>query len=172
MADDERIEEKAIADPACKLLKVELEEVGAPRRSPEAEHERAIAIYDLLEENSFALVGPEQEKMPGPYHLYLRAEGRHIKFDTRTVEDVEIAQFYMALGPLRRVLRDYFQVCDSYYEAIRTKSPSQIQAIDMGRRALHNEGSEILRGRLAGKVELDELTSRRLFTLICVLQTR
>ncbi|MET1095112.1 MAG: UPF0262 family protein, partial [SAR116 cluster bacterium] len=114
----------------------------------------------------------EGEQRGGPFHLYLRAEGRHIRFDIRDSGDTELAQFYMALGPLRRVMRDYFQVCDTYYEAIRTKSPSQIQAIDMGRRALHNEGAEILRGRLDGKVATDEMTSRRLFTLICVLQTK
>ena len=117
-------------------------------------------------------VGGEGEQLGGPFHLYLRAEGRHIRFDIRDSGDTELAQFYMALGPLRRVMRDYFQVCDTYYEAIRTKSPSQIQAIDMGRRALHNEGAEILRGRLDGKVATDEMTSRRLFTLICVLQTK
>ncbi|MGB1357292.1 MAG: UPF0262 family protein, partial [Candidatus Puniceispirillaceae bacterium] len=108
----------------------------------------------------------------GPFHLYLRAEGRHIRFDIRNDTDSELSQFYMALGPLRRVMRDYFHVCDTYYEAIRTKSPSQIQAIDMGRRALHNEGADILRSRLDGKVATDEMTSRRLFTLICVLQAR
>ena len=110
--------------------------------------------------------------MDGPFHLYLRAESRHIRFDIRNDADSEMSQFYMALGPLRRVMRDYFHVCDTYYEAIRTKSPSQIQAIDMGRRALHNEGADILRSRLDGKVTTDEMTSRRLFTLICVLQAR
>mgnify|MGYP006243875757 FL=1 len=110
--------------------------------------------------------------LEGPFNLYLRAEGRHIRFDIRDSTDIELAQFYMALGPMRRVIRDYFHVCDTYYEAIRTKTPSQIQAIDMGRRALHNEGADILRGRLDGRVVTDEMTARRLFTLICVLQTK
>ena len=132
-----RTHDELVAGPAHRLVRIELDEANAPRRTAEAEHDRAISIYDILEDNSFSL-----------------------------------AQFYMALGPLRRVMRDYFQVCDTYYEAIRTKSPSQIQAIDMGRRALHNEGAEILRGRLDGKVATDEMTSRRLFTLICVLQTK
>ncbi|NCF48101.1 MAG: UPF0262 family protein [Bacteroidetes bacterium] len=155
-----------------RLVKLELDEINAPRRSAEAEHERAIAIYDLLDDNQFALLDVSGQALSGPFHLYLRAEGRHIRFDVRDGEDRKLGQFYMALGPLRRVMRDYFQVCDSYYEAIRTKSPSQIQAIDMGRRALHNEGSEILQSRLNGKVETDDLTARRLFTLICVLQSK
>ena len=106
-----------------------------PRRSAEAEQERSIAIYDLLEENIF-----EINDQSGPYHLSLRLEGRHVHFDIRAVTDKSLVQFFMAMGPLRRVMRDYFHVCDTYYDAIRTKSPSQIQAIDMGRRALHNEG--------------------------------
>ena len=150
-----------------RLVKIELDEAVTPRRSAEAEHERAIAIYDLLEENQFDLAG-----QTGPFHLYLRAEGRHIRFDVCNEIDVSLGQFFMAMGPLRRVMRDYFQVCDTYFDAIRTKSPSQIQAIDMGRRALHNEGSELLQARLNGKVETDFDTARRLFTLICVLQSK
>lgn len=150
-----------------RLIKIELDEIETPRRSAEAEHERAIAIYDILEQNQFTFTGAA-----GPYHLYLRAEGRHIRFDVRDHLDAELGQFFMAMGPLRKVMRDYFIVCDSYYDAIRTKSPSQIQAIDMGRRALHNEGSEILQARLNGKVETDFDTARRLFTLICVLQAK
>ena len=150
-----------------RLVKIELDEVVIPRRSAEAEHERAIAIYDILEENQFDLIG-----QTGPFHLYLRAEGRHIRFDICNEKDFSLGQFFMAMGPLRRVMRDYFQVCDTYFDAIRTKSPSQIQAIDMGRRALHNEGSELLQARLNGKVETDFDTARRLFTLICVLQSK
>ena len=150
-----------------RLVKIELDEAVTPRRSAEAEHERAIAIYDLLEGNQFDLVG-----QTGPFHLYLRAEGRHIRFDVCNESDVSLGQFFMAMGPLRQVMRDYFQVCDTYFDAIRTKSPSQIQAIDMGRRALHNEGSELLQARLNGKVETDFDTARRLFTLICVLQSK
>ena len=155
------------ADRRDRLVKIELDEAVIPRRSAEAEHERAIAIYDILEENQFDLVG-----QTGPFHLYLRTEGRHIHFDVCNENDVSLGQFFMAMGPLRRVMRDYFQVCDTYFDAIRTKSPSQIQAIDMGRRALHNEGSELLQARLNGKVETDFDTARRLFTLICVLQSK
>ena len=150
-----------------RLVKIELDDAADPRRSAEAEQERAIAIYDILEENQFAV--PQHA---GPFHLYLKIEGRHVHFDIRNADDVEIAQFFMAMGPLRRVIRDYFHVCDTYYDAIRTKSPSQIQAIDMGRRALHNEGSELLQSRLDGKVMTDFQTARRLFTLICVLQSK
>jgi uncharacterized protein (UPF0262 family) len=150
-----------------RLVKIELDDAGMPRRSAEAEQERAIAIYDLLEENIFRL-----HDQPGPFHLCLRLEGRHVHFDIREVTDKSLVQFFMAMGPLRRVMRDYFHVCDTYYDAIRTKSPSQIQSIDMGRRALHNEGSELLQARLDGKVKTDFQTARRLFTLICVLHSR
>jgi len=152
---------------AERLVKIELDDGAGPRRSAEAEQERAIAIYDILEENQFGV--PEHM---GPFHLYLKLEGRHVHFDIRNEDDIEIAQFFMAMGPLRRVIRDYFHVCDTYYDAIRNKSPSQIQAIDMGRRALHNEGSELLQVRLDGKVMTDFKTARRLFTLICVLQSK
>ena len=152
---------------AERLTKIELDDAAGPRRSAEAEQERAIAIYDILEENQFGV--PEHE---GPFHLYLKLEGRHVHFDIRNADDIEIAQFFMAMGPLRRVIRDYFHVCDTYYDAIRTKSPSQIQAIDMGRRALHNEGSELLQSRLGGRVITDFKTARRLFTQICVLQSK
>ena len=150
-----------------RLVKGDLDDAGMPRRSAEAEQERAIAIYDLLEENFFRL-----HEQSGPYHLCLRLEGRHVHFDIREVTDESLIQFFMAMGPLRRLMRDYFHVCDTYYDAIRTKSPSQIQAIDMGRRALHNEGSELLQARLDGKVKTDFQTARRLFTLICVLHSR
>ena len=150
-----------------RLVKIDLDNSGMPRRTAEVEQERAIAIYDLLEENSFSLDG-----RLGPYHLILRLEGRHVYFDVRQNNDAPLVKFFMAMGPLRRVMRDYFHVCDTYYDAIRTKSPSQIQAIDMGRRALHNEGTEILQARLDGKVKTDFQTARRLFTLICVLQSR
>ena len=152
---------------AERLVKIELDDGAGPRRSAEAEQERAIAIYDILEENQFGV--PEHM---GPFHLYLKLEGRHVHFDIRNEDDIKIAQFFMAMGPLRRVIRDYFHVCDTYYDAIRNKSPSQIQAIDMGRRALHNEGSELLQVRLDGKVMTDFKTARRLFTLICVLHSK
>ncbi|MCE2516545.1 MAG: UPF0262 family protein [Alphaproteobacteria bacterium] len=155
------------AGEAARIVHIRLDQPDSPRLSPEAEHERSIAIYDLIEQNSFSL--PDAE---GPYHLILRSDMRHIHFDIRSVDDLPIAGFFLAMGPLRRIIRDYKMVCDSYYDAIRTKTPSQIQSIDMGRRSLHNEGSVLLRERLEGKVIMDDNTSRRLFSLICVLKSR
>lgn len=149
-----------------RIIHIHLDQ-GGVRISAEDEHERNIAVYDLIEENIFVL--PER---PGPYHLIMRSDPRHIHFDIRSPDDEPLAGFFLAMGPLRRVIRDYRLVCESYYEAIRTKTPAQIQAIDMGRRALHNEGSELLQARLDGKVMTDFKTARRLFTLICVLQSK
>lgn len=154
-------------DATARIVKLELEMDPTRRISSAQEHERAVAIFDLLDENQFQLV-----KQAGPYHLYLRSDQRHIHFDIRDESDGVLVNFFMALGPLRRIMRDYFQVCDSYYDAIRTKSPSQIQAIDMGRRALHNEGSDILQERLANHATIDHATARRLFTLVCVLTSK
>lgn len=151
----------------ARIVHIRLDQPDSPRLSPEAEHERSIAIYDLIEENSFALSEAE-----GPYHLVLRSDARHIHFDIRSVDDMPIAGFFLAMGPFRRIIRDYKMVCETYYEAIRTKTPSQIQAIDMGRRSLHNEGSDLLKERLDGKATMNDNTSRRLFSLICVLKAR
>ena len=150
-----------------RIVKLELEMDPTRRISSSREHERAVAIFDLLDDNQFELL-----KAPGPYHLYLRTDQRHIHFDIRNISDEVMVNFFMALGPLRRIMRDYFQVCDSYYDAIRTKSPSQIQAIDMGRRALHDEGSELLQQRLENHAKLDHDTARRLFTLVCALSAK
>jgi uncharacterized protein (UPF0262 family) len=150
-----------------RIVLIRLDQPDSPPLSPEAEHERSVAIYDLIEENNFSL--PD---VGGPYHLVLRSDTRHIHFDIRTVDDEPLVGFFMAMGPLRRTIRDYRMVCESYYDAIRTKTPSQIQSIDMGRRSLHNEGSVLLQERLDGKVIMDEDTSRRLFSLICVLKSR
>ena len=150
-----------------RIVHIQLDQEGQPLLSPEAEHERSIAIYDLIEENYFTL--PENA---GPYHLIIRSDSRHIHFDIRSAAGHPLAGFFLAMGPLRRIIRDYRTVCESYYDAIRTKTPSQIQAIDMGRRSLHNEGSVVLKERLDGKVDIDHATARRLFSLICVLKAR
>lgn len=150
-----------------RIVHIRLDQPDAPRLTPEAEHERSIAIYDLIEENSFSL--PDAD---GPYHLVLRSDARHIHFDVRNVEDLPLAGFFLAMGPFRRIIRDYKMVCETYYNAIRTKTPSQIQSIDMGRRSLHNEGADLLKERLDGKVSMDDTTARRLFSLICVLKAR
>jgi uncharacterized protein (UPF0262 family) len=151
-----------------RIVKIELDGDSAGRRSPEIEQERAIAIFDLVEENTFAPV----IEHPGPYHLRLGIEESRLVVDVRDTDDNDLHRFILSLTPLRRIVKDYFEVCDSYFRAIRSASPSQIEAIDMGRRGLHNEGSEILRERLKGKVEIDFNTARRLFTLICALHIR
>lgn len=167
MKKDDVPDEMAHPNEMAHIVKLELELDPKRRISSAQEHERAVAIFDLLDENHFKLL-----KKAGPYHLYLRTDQRHIHFDIRNIQDEVLANFFMALGPLRRIMRDYFQVCDSYYDAIRTKSPSQIQAIDMGRRALHNEGSEVLQERLSNHATIDHATARRLFTLVCVLTSK
>src|SRR5262252_3910330 len=151
--------------PQRRLVKVTLDEASIGRSSREIEHERAVAIYDLLQENSFAPVGHDG----GPYALHLAVVSNRLVFDVRGTDGSAVVSHHLSLTPLKRIVRDYFMICDSYYQAIRTSTPSQIEAIDMGRRALHNEGSELLIQRLQGKIEIDADTARRLFTLITVL---
>ena len=151
-----------------RICEIKLDERSVVRRSADVEHERAVAIYDLIEENYFAPVGQD----PGPYRLHLSIEENRLVFDIRDEQDSNIAAVTLPLLPFRRIVKDYFAVCEVYYEAIKTASPSKIEAIDMGRRGLHNEGSEVLRARLDGKIDLDFNTARRLFTLICVLHIR
>jgi uncharacterized protein (UPF0262 family) len=151
-----------------RISKVSLDERTVVRRSAEVEHERAVAIFDLIEENSFSPTGRDG----GPFSLHLSIEENRLVLDIRTEDESPVGRIMLALGPFRRVVKDYFTVCESYYEAIRTATPSQIEAIDMGRRGLHDEGAELLRERLSGKVEMDVNTARRLFTLICVLHIR
>jgi uncharacterized protein (UPF0262 family) len=153
------------SDPNKRLVKVELDEVSIGRSSREVEHERAVAIYDLLEENAFSPIGHEG----GPYALHLAITGNRLVFDVKLADGGPVVAHHLSLSPLRRIVKDYFMICESYYQAIRTASPNQIEAIDMGRRALHNEGSELLMQRLSGKIDMDADTARRLFTLICVL---
>jgi uncharacterized protein (UPF0262 family) len=148
-----------------RLVKVTLDEESIGRSSREIEHERAVAIYDLLEENSFYPVGHDG----GPYALQLSIADNRLVFDVKLADGAPVVAHHLSLSPLRRIVKDYFLICESYYAAIRTSSPSQIEAIDMGRRGLHNEGSELLMQRLDGKIAIDVDTARRLFTLICVL---
>jgi uncharacterized protein (UPF0262 family) len=148
-----------------RLVKVTLDEGSIGRSNPDVEHERAVAIYDLLEENSFHPRGHEG----GPYELALSITSNRLVFDIKLADGSPVVAHHLSLSPLRRIVKDYFLICDSYYAAIRTASPDQIEAIDMGRRGLHNEGSELLMERLRHKVEMDVDTARRLFTLICVL---
>jgi uncharacterized protein (UPF0262 family) len=150
-----------------RLIHVELDERTMVRRQPEVEHERAIAIYDLIEENHFAPVG-----LTGPYRLLIGLEDNRLVFNVRSQEDDPLVQVPLPLRPFQKIVKDYFMVCESYFTAIKKSSPAQIEAIDVGRRGLHNEGSDLLIERLAGKIEIDFDTARRLFTLICVLHIR
>ena len=155
--------------PKQSIVQVFLDEVSIIRRSPEAEQERAVAIYDFLESNHFAPTGD----LEGPFHLYLRIEDHsRLVLDIRSEQDESLREIGLPLLPLRRLIRDYFQICESYYDAIKKLTPSQIETIDMARRGLHNEGSEILAERLKDSVEVDYETARRLFTLVCVLHIR
>jgi uncharacterized protein (UPF0262 family) len=155
-------------DKTSRLVNICLDERTVVRRSADVEHERAVAIFDLLEENHFALAGDHV----GPYSLHLSVQENRLMFDVRDESDQPIETVALPLAPFRRIVKDYFTVCESYFDAIKTASPSKIEAIDMGRRGLHNEGSEILRDRLDGRIEVDLDTARRLFTLLCVLHIR
>jgi uncharacterized protein (UPF0262 family) len=151
-----------------RLVKVELDEESIGRSNPDVEHEREVAIYDLLEQNSFAPVDDDS----GPYILHLKVDGARLMFDIRGENGKPVVAHLLSLSPLRRIVKDYYTICDSYYQAIRTATPDKIEAIDMGRRAIHNDGSRILMERLKSKVALDHDTARRLFTLVCVLHWR
>jgi uncharacterized protein (UPF0262 family) len=144
---------------------VTLDENSIGRSNREVEHERAIAIYDLLEENSFA----PADGAKGPFTLHLSITGNRLVFDIRRSNGAPVMAHLLSLSPLSRIVKDYYLICDSYYAAIRTAAPERIEAIDMGRRALHDEGSKLLMERLKNKVAIDFETARRLFTLICVL---
>lgn len=148
-----------------RLVGVELDEESLDPGSRDVEHEREVAIYDLLEENTFAPVGHDG----GPYRLHLLHSANRLVFDVRLEDESPVIAHHLSLTPFRKIVKDYFMMCESYYQAIRTSTPSQIEAIDMGRRGLHNEGSELLMERLKNKIDMDFDTARRLFTLITVL---
>lgn len=151
-----------------RILKITLDEHSVVRRNTDVEHERAVAISDLLAENSFT----PKSSLAGPFHLHLGVAENRLLLDIRDTRDQTLEQVVLPLSPFRTIVKDYFMICGSYYNAVREASPSQIEAIDMGRRALHNEGGEKLRERLADRVEVDVNTARRLFTLLCVLHIR
>jgi uncharacterized protein (UPF0262 family) len=153
-----------------RITDIALDDANLPPPTPEIAQERKVAIFDLLEENSFVLPGRDDRPSPeGPYHLGLSIRDKRLVFDVSTENAQKAAEFHLSLGPFRQVVKDYFQICESYFEAVKTMPPSQIETIDMARRGIHNEGSRVLQERLEGKVEIDTDTARRLFTLICVL---
>ena len=150
------------------LVEVTLDEKSIGRSNSDVEHERAVAIYDLIEQNTFA---PEGHK-GGPYALQLSMAENRLVFDIRTAKGEAVMAHFLSMTPFRRTVKDYFMICDSYYQAIRTATPDRIEALDMSRRAIHDEGSKLLMERLKRKVRVDFDTARRLFTLICVLHWR
>jgi len=152
-------------DRAGRLCAVTLDEASIGRSSREVEHERAVAIYDLIADNVFRPAADDG----GPYRLQLGISGSRLVFDIRRDDGTPVIAHMLSLAPFRRIVKDYFTVCDSYYAAIRTATPDRIEALDMGRRALHDEGSQLVIERLKRKVEVDFDTARRLFTLITVL---
>ncbi|HEY5608525.1 MAG TPA: UPF0262 family protein [Alphaproteobacteria bacterium] len=151
-----------------RLVDVILDESAQVSPSAEAAHDCRAAIFDLLEDNAFGLVG----HAGGPYTLRIGLKERRLVFDVRGRQGERLLELRLSLTPFRSVIRDYFKVCDSYYEAIKTASPSRIEAIDVGRRALHNEGADLLRERVKHRIWIDGDTARRLFTLICALHPR
>lgn len=156
-----------------RIARVEIDNPGVVRYHPDVEREIQVAIYDLADENSFQPASEHFGKdVAGPFVLVLRVQGRQLVFDIAAESGEAVGTLPLPLIPFRKTIKDYFTICESYYEAIRSASPAQIEAIDMGRRGLHNEGSERLRDLLSGRINIDHDTSRRLFTLICALHIR
>jgi uncharacterized protein (UPF0262 family) len=153
------------AEEKSRLIAITLDEKSTATQNPNIEHEREVAIFDLLEGNRFVLEGREE----GPYTLKLAIVEDRLVFNVGNEAGKTLVTHMLSLTPLKRIMKDYFLICESYYQAIRIAPPSRIQAIDMGRRGLHDEGSVILMERLAGKIGVDLDTARRLFTLICAL---
>lgn len=153
-----------------RIVRVHIDDSAISPPSPEMEQDRRVAIFDLLEDNSFDLPGRDGQPAPeGPFALILALRDKRLVFDISTDGGEKVAEFHLSLGPFRQTVKDYFQICESYFDAVKRLPPSQIEAIDMARRGIHNEGASILQERLQGKAEVDLDTARRLFTLICVL---
>jgi uncharacterized protein (UPF0262 family) len=158
-------EEQELSPAQARLVEVTLDPGSIGGNSSDVEHEREVAIFDLLERNSFALEGQEG----GPYTLNLSLADNRLVFTVGDVNRTPIQHVMLSLSPFRRLVKDYFLMCESYYQTIKNAPPSRIEAVDMGRRGLHDEGSRLLMERLKGKVLIDIQTARRLFTLICAL---
>lgn len=156
---------------ATSIASVTLDEASIAKRSAEAEHERQVAITDLIGTGSMAVVDPHFSPLPGPYALFASVREQRLMLEL-TGKGGRQCDIALAMAPFRSVIKDYFLICESYYEAIKTASRDRIQTIDMARRSLHNEGSEMLRSLLEDSLEMDLPTARRLFTLICVLHIK
>ena len=153
-----------------RISHIDFDDSGLPVPTAEIEQERKVAMFDLLENNSFALPKREDREVPqGPFRLGLSIKERRLVFDLKLEDETPAGEFHLSLGPFRQVVKDYFQICESYFDAVKNMPPSQIETIDMARRGIHNEGARVLQERLEGKADVDTDTARRLFTLICVL---
>lgn len=159
-----------MADP--RIIDIELDERTILWRSADIEQERRIAIFDLIEDNHFAPQRAQPDGYAGPYKVRLSVEEGRLALAIRRADDALLETLVLGLARFRRPIRDYFAICDSYYQAIRQSTPQQIETVDMARRAIHNDAAELLRERLDGKVAIDFATARRLFTLICVLHIK
>ena len=154
----------------AKIIHIDLDDSALAAPTPEIEQERKVAMFDLLEDNSFVLPERDGRTAPtGPYRLGLSIRQKRLVFEVATEKGESAGEFHLSLGPFRQVVKDYFQICESYFDAVKSAAPSQIETIDMARRGIHNEGARILAERLEGKAEVDNDTARRLFTLVCVL---
>jgi uncharacterized protein (UPF0262 family) len=152
-----------------RLEAVTLDEKSLGTATGDIDHERKVAMHDLLEENSFAPAGADRD---GPYRLRLSERDGRLIFDIRDAEDQQLVAHHLSLAPLKKLIKDYFLLCENYYDAIRAAQPEKLETIDMARRAVHNEGTELLMNRLEGKIDTDFETARRIFTLICSLAMR
>ncbi|HCQ65382.1 MAG TPA: hypothetical protein DIU07_09605 [Rhodobacteraceae bacterium] len=153
-----------------RIVRIEIDDAGRAPPTPEIEQERKVAIFDLLEDNSFIPAPRGDVALPeGPYALTLSIRDKRLVFEIATEAGEQAGAFHLSLGPFRQVVKDYFQIWKAYYEAVKSLPPAQIETIDMARRGIHNEGARVLMERLDGKAEIDLDTARRLFTLICVL---
>ena len=168
MAEPEQDDELKTWPEEARLIEVTLDEESIGRNNEDVEHEREVAIFDLLEQNRFAFEAHDA----GPYTLKLSLADNRLVFTVGDTERQPLQHVMLSLSPFRRIVKDYFLICDSYYQAIRTATPDKIEALDMGRRGIHDDGSRILMERLKDKVALDHDTARRLFTLVCALHWR
>ena len=154
----------------AKIIHIDLDDSALPPPTAEIEQERKVAMFDLLEDNSFVLPDRDGRVAPsGPFRLGLSIRQKRLVFEIETEKGEAAGEFHLSLGPFRQVVKDYFQICESYFDAVKTAAPNQIETIDMARRGIHDEGARVLQERLEGKAEVDYDTARRLFTLICVL---
>ncbi|SHH34571.1 UPF0262 family protein [Cognatishimia maritima] len=152
------------------ISRIEIDDRNLPPPTPEIEQERRVAIFDLIEQNSFDLPKRDGREFPdGPYNVELAIRDKRLVFDIATNAGEKAAEFHLSLSPFRQVVKDYWQICESYFDAVKNMPPSQIETIDMARRGIHDEGARILAERLKDKADVDHDTARRLFTLICVL---